>query len=676
MLTLSTRTGTDRPTLRIALGLFALAAMLCAYRLHTLAPLSEWARALVAPDPLDARQLLLHDSAFPRIAVCLLCGAALGLAGAVMQHVLRNPLAEPTTLGVFPGAYLAVAVATVFAPSWLDAGRELVALAGAGLALALTLAIAARRGLSTLSLILGGMIVNLCCSATSLALAILYYDKLELLNVWCGGAMAQQDWHVAGGLLIRFVPCLACIGVLMRPLSALDAGDDVAMGLGVPLRATRALALGITLLITAFVVSAVGVVGFVGLGAPALARLAGARRLRDRMIWAPCLGAALLWLADDIAQALSGTRGVLVPTGAVTAFVGAPLMLALIPRLRRNVARPAAATSTPRPAMRAIDHAGMPSRAIAICVSLTLLALALSIGVSRDAHGWHVDTAAYVGSVLDLRMPHAIAALSVGVLLALAGAILQRMTANPMASPDLLGLSAGGTLGVTLALFASQAPDARVLLEGCALGCAATLGVLLVVARRTAQSPDALLLAGLAITTLLQGVSTLAMASGNPRLMVLLNLLVGSTYGVTPWMAACVAAFAAVALAGVPLIRRWLDIAPLGAPVARSLGLDVASCRLVLVAWSALMTMAATLVVGPLSFAGLIAPHIARSLGARRPLALLYASAAIGACMLCVSDWLARWVMFPRDMPAGVIASLIGSGYLIVRMIARDTHDA
>ncbi|QKM50103.1 Iron(3+)-hydroxamate import system permease protein FhuB [Burkholderia glumae] len=80
-------------------------------------------QALLAPDPRDLHQILVRDSMLPRIAMTLLCGGALALAGTLAQQVLRNPLAEPMTLGVFPGAYLALVLADLWAPSWLALGR-------------------------------------------------------------------------------------------------------------------------------------------------------------------------------------------------------------------------------------------------------------------------------------------------------------------------------------------------------------------------------------------------------------------------------------------------------------------------------------------------------------------------------------------------------------------------
>ncbi len=109
--------------------LLALAAGLAAMNLHTALDGASFWSALAAPDMNDMRDVLVRDSLVPRIAVTLLCGAALGLAGTLVQQVLRNPLAEPMTLGIFPGAYLALMIAGIWMPGWLAAGRETIALA-------------------------------------------------------------------------------------------------------------------------------------------------------------------------------------------------------------------------------------------------------------------------------------------------------------------------------------------------------------------------------------------------------------------------------------------------------------------------------------------------------------------------------------------------------------------
>lgn len=663
-------------------ALFALAALLFALRLDARLAPAFWWQALVAPATTDVAQLLVHDGDFPRVAVTLLCGAALGLAGVATQQVLRNPLAEPMTLGIFSGAWLALALATVYAPFLLVGGRDAVALAGGAAALAAVFALAARRGMSPLALILAGMIVNLCGGAFCLALAISHYDLLSGLLVWGGGSFAQHDWRVALALAWRFVPCALLLLLCLRPLAVFDLGETVASSLGVSLRATRGVTLGLTLLIAAFVVSAVGVIGFVGLSAPAIARLAGARRLRERAIWSPLIGAALLWLADQLAQLGTARFGMAIPTGAITTLIGAPLLLVMLRRLR---GRPDLA-QTPTQRSAPLSPRGLRIVALASALALTSV-VALSLTLGRGLAGWHMglhpgwplggpmSDAHGAAALLFLRLPHVVAAAGVGVLLALSGGIVQRMTGNPMASPDLLGISAGGALGLTGALFLTAHPGLPTFLAWCAAGSMLTLCALVLIARTASFSPDTLILAGMTLSAAFQAVSVIAVSSGDPRVIILYNLLAGSTYNVGPWMAALVAACALLALAAVPLCRRWLDILPLGDAVAAGLGVHIARARFGLLLLSALLSAVATLVIGPLSFIGLMAPHMACMLGIRRAMPLLFVAAAFGATLMIGSDWLGRWVLFPQEMPAGVMATLLGGLYLILTMFRRPAQD-
>ncbi|OWK22216.1 hypothetical protein AJ88_15940 [Mesorhizobium amorphae CCBAU 01583] len=120
---------------------------------------------------------------------------------------------------------------------------------------------------------------------------------------------------------------------MVRPLTLLGLGDEGARSLGLPLGVYRVAGLGAAVALIAFVVAAVGVIGFVGLAAATLARIGGARRLGQRLLMAPLVGAALLWAADQAVQLATGPQGDLLPTGAITALLGAPLLLWLLPRL-------------------------------------------------------------------------------------------------------------------------------------------------------------------------------------------------------------------------------------------------------------------------------------------------------------------------------------------------------
>ncbi|TIX24662.1 iron chelate uptake ABC transporter family permease subunit, partial [Mesorhizobium sp.] len=304
-------------------------------------PSSLWLQSLAAPDIDDMRQVLVHYAFLPRLAVSLLCGAALGLAGTVLQQVLRNPLASPETVGVSAGAYLALALATLLSPSLLAFGREWVALAGAFAALAAVLALSWHKGLSPLSIVLAGLVVSLYAGAIGAALIVLRHEWLASLFIWGAGSLGQQDWSTTLWLLPRIGTAALAIFLMVRPLTLLGLDDEGARSLGVPLGAYRFAGLAAAVALIAFVVAAVGVIGFVGLAAATLARIGGARRLGQQLVMAPLIGGALLWAADQGVQIATGPQGDLLPTGAITALLGAPLLLWLLPRLALGSEAPA-----------------------------------------------------------------------------------------------------------------------------------------------------------------------------------------------------------------------------------------------------------------------------------------------------------------------------------------------
>ena len=115
----------------------------------------------------------------------------------------------------------------------------------------------------------------------------------------------------------------------------------------------------------------------------------------------------------------------------------------------------------------------------------------------------------------------------------------------------------------------------------------------------------------------------------------------------------------------LPLVR-WIGLMPLGEPVGRSLGVPIAGARLAIVLVVAVLTGIATLFVGPLSFVGLMAPHLARRLGTRTALAEIYGSALVGAVLMALADWAGRTIAFPWQIPAGLIATALGGAYFVM----------
>ena len=227
----------------------------------------------------------------------------------------------------------------------------------------LVFALVRRRGFSAISIVLAGLVVSLYCGALSAILVLVKDRYLASLFIWGSGSLSQQSWQPSIALAWRLGIVALPLVLLLRPLSLLDLDDESARSLGLSVARLRLLAIGVAVALSAFVTSAVGVIGFIGLVAPIIARLAGARRFGERLLWSSVIGALLLLLTDATLQNLAGVSSEFVPTGAVTAVLGSPLLLFLLPRLKIATRPPLGPAGEPRtsPSRSAGLH-GSPSR--------------------------------------------------------------------------------------------------------------------------------------------------------------------------------------------------------------------------------------------------------------------------------------------------------------------------
>ncbi len=637
----------------LAAGLALMTALFAAFNLSAL--LAGGPEAGTASGQHGTRMLMVYYGLLPRLAVSLLAGCALGLSGAMLQRLLRNPLAEPSTLGVSAGAYLALAVVTLFAPGLAASAPELVSFAGALTALGAVLALSWRKSLSPVSVTLAGLIVSLYCAAVGSVLTLFYQDFLAGQIMWGAGFLDQQDWSAVNFLWPRLLVAATAAVLLLRPLSILALGDESARGLGLSLAAYRLFALVVAAGLAAVATSAVGIIGFIGLAAPTLARAAGVRTGGTLLFWSGLMGALLLGAADQMVQSLPVTFRVF-PTGAVTGLLGAPLLFLLIRRLKML----AAPSGDPHQARR-LAH---PVRMLAALAGLTLIGAWVALAAGRGTEGWSF-TALPPAELLAWRVPRALAAFSGGAMLALAGAIMQRTTGNPLASPEVLGVSSGAILSVICATVFMTEPTRAAQIAAGGLGAFAVLALMRLLSRQPGFSGERLLLIGIALGSVSSFITAVLMVSLDPRLNQLLVWLSGSTYAVGIDEALAAAGLLAVGLACVPLVRRWLALLPLGAVHASALGLRLDASRNALYALASVLTAGATMLVGPLSFAGLMGPHLARLAGFQRAGTHLFASALAGGSILLVADWIGRNIIFPFQVPAGLLAALVGGPFLL-----------
>ena len=293
---------------------------------------AELLQGLLSPNT-SLAGLVVTELRLPRAVLAILVGASLGLSGAVLQGLLRNPLAEPGLLGVGNGAALGAVMSIYFGLSQVfPLATPLLGLAGAVIAGGLTFAFG--RG-STLTLILAGSAVSgltLAFLALALNFAPNPYAGYEM-NIWMLGSLSEKSWdHIA--LAAPFIAVgLAILATMGRAVDALSLGEVQARSLGIDLDRTRILALlGVGLAVGA-ATSVTGSIGFIGLVAPHLVRPFVGHQPSRTLLPSALLGAALL-LAADIATRMINTESEL-RLGVVTSLIGAPFFFWLVVRLRK-----------------------------------------------------------------------------------------------------------------------------------------------------------------------------------------------------------------------------------------------------------------------------------------------------------------------------------------------------
>lgn len=606
--------------------------------------------------------VLAHYSWAPRVSVAILIGCGLGLAGAVTQQVLGNPLASPTTLGVEAGGQFGVTVATLFLPGLLAFSPDLAAISGALLAIGLVVALTWRLGFSPVTVILAGLVVTFFLGAMNMAFLLLKGEWLGNLFIWGAGSLVQSNWGPFMELWPRVLVLAVLMLLLLRPLQLLQLGQTSADSLGAKVTLVRLLALLLVVLMSSVVVSRVGVVAFVGLAAPVLARLLGARTLGERLLWGTAMGGGILLLADTLAHwASTWGDGSLVPTGTTTALIGGPIILLALQGVRNTHHMPGQDLSPPGflPNRRPIT--GVAGTVIV----LLLITIVISMGWSPGLEGWNWTPVSQWDDAWVWRGPRLLAAMLAGAALGLAGTLIQRMTGNPMASPEMLGISGGAAVVMVLVVLSGLELGRPGQLVAATLGAAAALGLLIILARRHQFAGNQLLLGGLALYVFMDAGLRLAMASGGTVASQLVNWMYGSTWLVSGDEAIGLLGLVLLMSGLLLLVVRPLTLLPLGDVSASSLGLPVARARLLLLLLTALLTASATVVIGPLSFVGLIAPHLARVLGQQTVGRQLIVAALAGALLLAVADYFSRILVFPNQLPAGLLAALVGGLYFL-----------
>lgn len=628
-------------------------------------------QAIIAPQDIADHQLI-RGVRLPRTVMGLLAGAALAVSGALMQTVTRNPLASETTLGVNAGAYLFVVFGMVFWPAILHQFPLPFAMTGGILAAVAVYSMAGGRKGSPVRVALSGMIVTLVFSSLTSAIILFNEETTQGIFLWGSGSLKQNDWSgvafswplIIGGIVVG---CL-----MARQLDVLSFNEETARSLGQKVGKTRLLAMLIAILITCVCVSVVGPIGFIGLVAPHLVRLSGMTRhswlLPVSAIW----GAALLVASDTIARSFVNAYGEL-PAGAITAAIGGPWLIWLAMRVSRKISASTGASTS-------MSVGGWRSRIpypvwivlfSGLLVIVWLISLASGNMYISLSEVWAIvmgqGNDLYRQLMFELRMPRVLTAVLAGVALAVSGSMMQSAVRNPLADPQIVGVTSGAGVGAILLLLVFPHLSDWMPL-GALLGGVASAAIVYAVSWRRGLNPIILTLVGIAVAAAGAAFINILIVQSQLLAAPALAWMAGSTYGRGYLEASRLLPALLVLLPLAWWLGRRVDLLSFHDESSMGLGLRVRRTRLYVAMIAVLLASLAVASVGAVGFIGLLAPHAARILVGSHHRKAVIISALLGGLLLAAADLIGRTILIPKDIPSGIVVALLGAPYLFLLM--------
>ncbi len=640
----------------IAIFSFALFSL----QIDTSLTLSAQLSLLTAPSSATSfAEIFFVDSQLPRLAMTVLVGAMLGLVGSLMQQLTQNNLTSPLTLGSSSGAWLALVIINVWFIDYVADYSALAAMIGALVAFGLIVAIAGVNNMTGLPLVVSGMVINILLGSIAAAIVVLNSQFAQNVFMWGAGDLTQYSWQWFEWLLPKTSVALVIVLIAPRILTLLRLGQEGATARGLSVLPAFGLLMAMGIWLVSASITAVGIISFIGLLTPNIARALGARTPRQELIISAILGAGLLILTDTLAMLLTFWSGETIPSGVTAAAIGAPALIwfsrkSLTAQDQLNLSMDGGKSKVSLPAISLIALACVAGSLLYMLGAMSSEGFAFAL---PGEYQW------------QLRLPRLVTVISVGLALSVAGVILQRVVYNPLASPDILGVSSGATFAIVTTSITAGSLFAGFEWSVAFIGSITVLIALLLLGKKHNFNPSNFILSGIALTAMLEAFIQFSLAKGTGDSYKTLLWLTGSSYRVTQDQALLLFIASLVLVTTVLMLSRWLTVITIGRQFANARGLNANLVNVVGLSLVALLCAFSTATMGPVAFVGLVAPHMAMMLGAKKAKSQMLVSGLVGVTLMVWADWFGQVLIYPFNIAAGTLVAIMGSVYFLMLMM-------
>ncbi|NGP46403.1 iron ABC transporter permease [Bacillaceae bacterium SIJ1] len=596
----------------------------------------------------------------PRFVIGCLAGAALAIAGMIMQTITKNPLASASTLGIHSGAYFFVVATTIFMPKMSGAFPLLVTFSG-GLVAALLVWVLVGKALDPVRVALTGMIVSMLFASLTGALQLFFANEVSGLFLWGSGTLLQLDWsgvQFAWPWVLIFIGCALLIS---RKLDVLLLDEATAIGLGENVGRNKLLGWFVAIFLVAVTVAVVGPIGFIGIIAPHIVRLIGFRKHFTMIIANMIIGAMLLIGADILVRLVSQTSE--LPVGAMTALIGGPWLVYLA--IQMGTRRKGATSSATLGGHDFFRRKGVAIIVAAFIAGATVFVSLLFGGTSFTPVSQIFTDIAHNLYVWEFRVPRVLVSFLVGMIMAAGGMIFQAILRNPLADASVLGVTSGAGMMAMILLIVFPSVPFYFVPFGAIFGSLLAMAIILFITYRSGFQPVMLVLIGVCISAMFSSIIQVLIVKAKLHVTQALTWISGSTYG-SNWeevMAALVTI--AIFFPVIFYFTRTLDIFAFNDEAAIGLGVPTVKVRFAMVIIGVVLAGISAAIVGTIGFIGLLAPHAARRMVGSKHQFIFPISVLLGGILLTIADFLGRYLLAPNDIPSGLMVSLVGAPYLL-----------
>ena len=612
----------------------------------------------------------------PRTVFGILAGASLSVSGALMQAVTRNPIADPSILGVNTGASLFVVCGIAF--FHISKGSQYIWLAFAGAALTAVLvyglASIGGNGATPIKLALAGAAAGTALQSLVNTVMLPSTQVMDQFRFWQTGSVGGANWADIRLLCPYFIVGFVVSICMAAPLNTLALGDEAATGLGLNVPLTRALASLAGVLLCASTTALAGPISFVGLMVPHLFRMVLGPDMKKILPMSAIGGAILLLFADTMGRIL-GRPGEL-ESGIVTALIGSTCIYHYYKKGKGKVT---VKKNLDFSSMSAVEAGYRRRQRKSTVITLVLAVLVLMLAAFMMLYGNTIYTPRQVWDALNevegsavftvktLRLPRMLTAILAGFAFGMAGNTFQQLLGNPLASPDIIGVTSGASVAAVFGILVLKLPGSVVSLLAVASGLLVSCLIYLL-AQGGGFSNARLILTGIGMQAFLNAiVSWLLLKASEYDVASALRWLSGSLNGVKLENVPLLAVVVIAASCMIVLLDKQLAMLQMGESHAVTLGVKSKMVRLALILLSLLLVAFATSVTGPIaSVAFLAGPIAARLCGGGRTNML--ASALVGSVLVLASDLIGQFAL-PSRYPVGVVTGILGAPYLIFLLL-------